>query len=536
MKKSYLLIFCLLILGSNSLFAQALPTEIIAKFSPKTNILSWQKTHLLEENAQIKFIELISQRSNLALLSYDASQIDLNQVKKMLRDDVLWIAPNHSDVNSRATPNDPLFSSQWGLTDIGADEFWDINTNGLTYSGDTIVVAVMESGTSINHPDLTPNFWHNNQEVPNDGIDNDNNGYVDDYLGWNAATQNDTHPYDAHGTKVTGVVGAKGDNTLGISGVNWNIKVMPISFVKNTFATYFRAFDYMIDQRKLYNETNGEKGALIVAVNESFGQDNGKPDENPNFMQWCEYMDALGDVGILTIAATSNSSTVNVDVDGDMPTTCPQEHLISVTNIDPTGIRYGGFGAEHIDLAAPGTMIPTTNGTNSFASFGGTSSAAPHVAGAVGLIYSYPCEKWSNYIKSNPKDAALQVKKWILANTTPKFSLKGMTVSEGSLNFKGIIADLDVFCKGNKLEPIGIHINPTITDGDLYYSYNLPKFGKFNISIFNILGQKIYSKDLESDVNTPQKGSFDVAFLSSGMYILMISQGDKYLAQKFIRE
>jgi len=536
MKKIYLLLLGLLLVCHSSLFAQAQQVDIIVKFQANIDVLDWEKKHFKEEETKIVFKELVSTRFNLALLSYDASQINLNQVEDLLGKNALWVSPNHSNVTSRATPNDPLFTTQWGLTDMNTELFWDINTNGLTVSGDTIVIAVMESGTSPNHPDLTPNFWNNHQEIPNDSIDNDDNGYIDDFFGWNSWLMNDQHPYDAHGVKVAGVAGAKGDNDLGGSGVNWDIKIMPISFVKSNFSTYFKAFDYMIDQRKLYNETNGQKGAFIVAVNESFGQDNGKPEDNPNFMQWCEYMDALGDVGILTIGATSNSATTNVDIVGDMPTTCPQDHLIAVTSIGSGGIRFGGFGPINIDLAAPGMMIPTTNGLSSFATFGGTSAAAPHVAGAVGLIYSYPCERWSNYIKSNPKEASLLVKNWIVSNTASRFALEGKTVSGGSLNFIGIIEDLEVYCAGNKLEPLNIKLSPSITNGPLHYSYNLPKFGDFTISIFNMIGQNIYSEKLHSTLSTPQEGTIDAAFLPSGMYLLMIRQEDDFVVQKFILE
>ena len=537
MKKKYQLLFMLFIIWNGAVFAQANPIEIIAKFQPEINILDWQKTSLSREDNAIIFKEVVSKRFNLALLSYDASQLNLNQVEDLLGKNILWVSPNHSDVVSRTTPNDTLYSSQWGLADIAVEEFWDVNTNGLTFSGDTIVVAIMESGTSINHPDLLPNFWHNNQEIPNDGIDNDDNGYVDDFLGWNSWAMTDQHPYDSHGARVAGVIGAKGDNVLGIAGVNWNIKMMPITFVKANFATYFKAFDYLIDQRQLYNETNGQKGALIVAVNESFGQDDKKPDEDPNFMQWCEYMDALGEVGILTVAATSNAPSKNVDTAGDMPTTCPQEHLIAVTNIAEDGTRYGGYGPTSIDLAAPGTMITTTNGTNSFSSTGGTSFATPHVTGAVALIYSYPCERWSNFIKSNPKEAALQVKKWILTNTAPTFALENRSVSEGRLNFTRILEDLEFFCEGNKLEPLNINftLSPLI-NGSINFTYDLPEFGDFSISIFNLLGQKVWSQKSFSDNATLQEGSVDVGFLAPGMYVLMISQGDSYVVRKFIQQ
>lgn len=535
MIRSYLLTGWIAILFSISLLAQANPIEIIARFEPEINVNAWQQAHLSTENAPIRFKEFISQRFNLAVFTCDTTRISLAELKEKWGKDILWVAPNHSEVTSRATPDDPQFINQWGLTNIHVAPFWDINTNGITYNGDTIVAAVMESGTSINHPDLVPNFWHNYQEIPNDGLDNDNNGYVDDYLGWNATTLSDNHIYDPHGTQVSGVLGAKGNNALGISGVNWNIKIMPVSFTKSAYSTYFKTFEYLIDQRQLYNETNGQKGAFITVVNESFGQDNVSPSDNPNFQQWCEYMDALGDVGILTVGATNNSPSANVDTQGDMPTTCPQDYLIAVTSISSNGIRQGGFGKVNIDLGAPGADIITTNGTNSFASFGGTSTATPHVAGAVALIYSYPCERWGQFIQAHPAEAALKVKKWILDNTVPLATLKNLTVSNGSLNFDGILSDLDYFCAGNRLEPLSLNITPTLTNDLINYKYDVPKFGEFELHIYNMLGQKILTEKLSSDKATLQEGSINVRFLPAGVYVLMIQQGSEYFVQKFVR-
>lgn len=535
MRRSYILTFGIIIVFNFSIFAQAKPTEIIVKFQPNIDVPSWQKSHLLEESSAIQFKEFISSRFNLAVLSYDAAQISLAQVNKQLQKDIIWVSPNQSKVTSRAMPNDPLYSSQWALTDINVEPFWDITTNGLTYNGDTIVVAVMESGTSVNHPDLVPNFWHNYQEIKDDGIDNDGNGYIDDFFGWNTNTETDEHFYNAHGTKVAGVIGAKADNGLGIAGINWNVKIMPISFVKANFSTYFKAFEYMIDQRKLYNDSDGQKGAFITVVNESFGQDKVFPTDAPNFQQWCEYMSALGEVGILTIGATANSSSVNVDTEGDMPTTCPQEHLIAVTNIGADGILYGGYGVKNIDLAAPGSSIMTTNGEAIFSSFGGTSASTPHVAGAVALIYSYPCERWGNYIQSNPSEAALQVKKWIIKNTKSKFALKDKTVSDGSLNFDGILSDLDFYCAGNRLEPLSLKITPSAAKDLIKFEYDLPEFGDFNIYVFNMLGQQLFTRQMHSDISTTQEDSIDIRFLPAGMYVLMIQQGDKTFVQKFIR-
>ncbi len=535
MKSIYQLFFILwMLLSGQVIFAQAQPVKIIVKFKPNVNIQKWQQTHFQTENSPIEFKELVSERFNLALLAFDASQISWAQTKDFLSKDILWMTKDESEIEFRDTPNDPLFSSQWALQDIHPETFWDRNKDGVSWGGDTVVVAVMESGTSLHHPDLVDNFWHNYNEIPNDGIDNDGNGYVDDFLGWNSVSNNDTHAYDAHGTRVSGVIGAKTDNALGVAGINWNIKMLPVSFNQHSYVSIFKAFDYIITQRQLYNESNGAKGAFIVAVNESFGANKVKPSDDPNFQQWCDYMDALGEVGILTVAATINSAAVNVDIEGDMPTTCPQDHLISVTDIDRDGIRHGGFGEKSIDLGAPGTGILTTNGTDGFTSFDGTSAATPHVTATVALIYGFPCEKWNQLVHSQPSKAALQAKQWILDNTWAKSSMQDRTVTGGTLNLEGIVEDMDFFCAGNKLEPLALKIKPNIIHSTLIYEYNLPSFGQFDLDLYNMLGQKLWHKQFTSDEHTLESGTIDVSHYPSGMYFLVIRQGKESASKKFV--
>src|SRR5690606_9496705 len=144
----------------------------------------------------------------------------------------------------------------------------------------------------------------NTDETPNNGIDDDNNGYVDDYDGWNAYNSTGNIPSANHGTHVAGIAGAIGNNEIGISGVNWNVKTMPIAGSSGNEATVVEAYAYALEMRARYNETDGDEGAFIVVTNTSFGVDMGDP---TNFPIWCSMYDELGEVGILSCAATANA-------------------------------------------------------------------------------------------------------------------------------------------------------------------------------------------------------------------------------------
>src|SRR5690606_16376906 len=260
----------------------------------------------------------------------------------------------------------------------------------------------------------------------------DRNGYIDDYNGWNAASGNDSIISLDHGTRVCGIIGAKGNNNNGIAGVNWRVSLLPIQ-IKATpeidEATVLKAYSYVLKQRQLYNMTNGEKGCFIVAANSSFGIDFAKPEDHP---LWCEFFDVMGKEGILNVAATMNNSS-NVDLTGDIPTSCPSNYLISVTSTTSFDELFGGaaYGSKSIDIGSPGVSILSTIPGNFYSISGGTSLASPHVAGAVALLYSAAHQSYLDYGAAYPDSMALRIKKFILEGSDKLPTLQGKILSGG---------------------------------------------------------------------------------------------------------
>jgi len=257
------------------------------------------------------------------------------------------------------------------------------------FSSSNKIHPVIACNYQVFNKDLFPtkNIWVNANEISGNGIDDDNNGYVDDRDGWNGGTATDNFSASSHGTHVSGTVGAKGNNGIGVTGVNWNVKVMAISYGSGGASLEsgaIAAYSYARDQRLLYNQTNGAKGAFIVATNSSFGLDLQQPSAHPI---WCAMYDSLGAVGVLSAGATSNSNT-NVDTQGDIPTACTSNWLITVTNTTRNDTKAtAGFGATTIDLGAPGSSITSTYPSNTYSSLTGTSVATPQFAGSITLMF-----------------------------------------------------------------------------------------------------------------------------------------------------
>jgi serine protease len=456
MKHTITFIFFCCIIAQNLLAqdANVISGELIVRLYPQSDIkqLLADFSRFEGKTTQLRIKRSLIKSLNTYQLLFDAQHINPKSLLAAVRGNkkVLLAQFNHT-IELRNTPNDPLFGDQWqyennginGLVadaDIDATAAWDITTGGNTVYGDTIVVAVLDDGCNAFHPDWGNNIWVNRYEIPFNGIDDDENGYIDDYRGYNTYTDDDDIGGGSlggdHGTPVAGIIGAKGNNGIGVSGVNWNVKVM-IVVASGDEADAIAGYGYVLANREQYNSTNGQKGAFVVATNASWGVNFGQPADAPI---WCSLYDDLGNVGILSAGATANANT-NVDTQGDLPTACPSDYLISVTNMLSNNTKYSnaGYGANSIDLGAYGQNAITINVSGSYGIFTGTSSATPHVAGAIGLLYSVGCPQFIEVAKTNPAQAALLAKQFIMQGSVPNPTLAGITVSGGVLNLQGML-------------------------------------------------------------------------------------------------
>ena len=393
--------------------------------------------------AGMELRETLSELASIFLFSYDDVALDGEEVVRSLNDlpSVMAAQLNHY-VEDRATPNDPQFGSQWhhidgSDNDIDSELAWDITTGGVTANGDRIVVAVLEGGgANYNHVDLLSNHWTNDGETPGNGVDDDGNGFVDDYNGWNAASGSDAISPGGHGTAVSGMIGAVGNNGIGGAGVNWDVEIMQIQMGSLTESNVIAAYNYPYTMRNLYNTSGGAQGAFVVATNASWGIDNANP---ANYPVWCAYYDDLGAVGILNCGATANNN-VNIDVVGDMPTGCGSDYMVAVTATNSSDVRtFSGYGATTIDLGAPGESVFLPSGSSGYSSTSGTSFASPCVAGGIALTYSAPCADLASSALTSPQATANAVRGYILDGVDPVANLVGETVTGGRLNVRNAL-------------------------------------------------------------------------------------------------
>jgi hypothetical protein len=435
----------------------------------------------------------------------------------------------------RKSPNDPVYINQRDMNLIGMTKAWDITTGGLTAQGDTIVVALIDNGYDTDHQDLVKNIWINQLEIANDGIDNDLNGYVDDRMGYNVTTEDDMHAQLTHGTSVAGIVGAQGNNGVGVSGVNWNVKLLLVSGADRE-SDLMIAYQYILNMRNLYTETDGAKGAFVVVTNLSGGIDRAFAADHE---MWCEMYDKLGNKGILSVAAAPNES-ISVDVDGDMPTTCTSPYLMAVTNVDLTDQIVGtaGYGAQSIDIGAPGHGTITAVLNNLYKEFSGTSSAAPHVAGAVALMYSTPCEAFLADFESDPAKVARRVRDIIYTTATPNNSLDEITVTGRRLQVDAAIKSTITDCGAsteNSVKILSIRPNPAKDeDAKVYFEVT----GDITEAYFEIYGSNGVKKaEIEVDYEAAELGYITLhsQSLLPGMYLVTLRIGDKKVTRKWVK-
>ena len=378
---------CLLfiLLAANFVFAQKssaksyVEGELLVKYKNGT-----ASAAALEVNSQIganvveEFPEIGWQRVKIpANLSFDKA---LSLYKS--NTEVETVQPNYY-YHLLNTPNDAQFGTLYGMQKISAPSAWNLTTGSAD-----VVVADIDTGLKYTHEDLAANAWHNPGEIPNNGIDDDGNGFVDDYYGYDFF-YNDSDPIDdagGHGTHTAGTIGAVGNNSLGVTGVNWNVKIMAIKIYSpdggdSTSAMLVNAYNYI---RMMKN-----RGVNIRVTNNSYGGCN----------EACGYdqatkdaLDAMGNAGILNVFAAGNNGR-NIENSPFYPASYTSPSLLAVAASDQNDNKAGfsNFGTTSVDVAAPGVgILSTWNTSNSaYVSISGTSMATPHAAGAAALLSAY---------------------------------------------------------------------------------------------------------------------------------------------------
>lgn len=433
--------------------------------------------------------------------------------------------------NRGCNPNDSAYFAQYNMELMKFDELWCFKTEGLSPFGDTLVVGVIDQGFNFELADLLPNVFINHSEIADNTVDDDQNGYRDDYYGLNGKSFNggDDHPFDSHGTQVISVVGAKGNNSIDITGSNQNIKILLCS--ASSSDQLLRCYYYFISMKRSYLNSSGSKGAFIVSSNLSAGFDGYFPEDFPLI---CQVYDSLGSVGILNSAATINDND-DIGIVGDIPGLCPSDHLITVTNTNrfDQKVTSAGFNKTHVDLGACGEDIPMLNLQGKITEESGCSFSSPHVAGAISLLYQF-CPKLTSLNKQNPTEANRLMKSFLLDCGDQLNGLKGITVSERRLNVLNSLECLNNYCLNDTLRP-KISLRPSIGTGQFSINFNPEKFGNYKLLIFSTLGQLLVQQNLLFRPDSPGEYEFDLENLASGIYYMLIEGEGLEFSQSFIK-
>lgn len=351
---------------------------------------------------------------------------------------VIYAEPNY-EIEADSVPNDPRYPDLWALdntgqydgaiagVDIGMESVWDSLT-----TPDPVVVAVLDSGIDYEHEDLADNMWRNPGEVAGNGKDDDGNGYVDDYYGYNfyAGTGD---PYDDyfHGTHVAGTIGAVANNGIGVAGIDWNVELMALKFMASngvgSLGDAIEAIDYAVDN-----------GAKVISNSWDFYYSGTKglpssPSQEP-VQSLRDAIAAADAAGVVFVAAAGNDG-LNCDSYPKYPAAYSVGNIMSVaaTDADDTVPAFSNYGKISVDLGAPGVFIESTypewKENPPYHYLSGTSMATPHVSGATALLWA-----------EDPSLTHREVIDAILQGVEPISGLSGKSVTGGRLDLANTFA------------------------------------------------------------------------------------------------
>ena len=403
-----------------------LSAEISAKVSSVAEVTRW--LDLSGVNAEV--VRGLG-RAGLVLVEVrDASQSEEVIALLASHPAVAYYEPN-GPVSIAVTPNDLQFSSQWALhntgqlgglidADVDGPEAWDISRGSRG-----VVVAVVDTGIDLTHPDLVDNLWINSREIPGNSIDDDRNGLVDDVYGYDfAARDGDPRDEHGHGTHVAGIIGAVGNNQSGVAGINWEVSLMAVRFLDasgvGTTSDAVLAINYVTMMRSRF-------GVNVRAINASWG--------GGSYSQSLEQaIRASGAAGILFVAAAGNDSSNN-DQSPQYPASynLPNVLAVSATDRQDRLSSFSNFGTTSVHLAAPGQSILSTISGGGYGMMSGTSMATAFVSGAVALASA-----------AAPEVAAAELREAILAGTDRLSGLIGRVATGGRLNLRNTLDQLGI--------------------------------------------------------------------------------------------
>ncbi len=466
------------------------PNEAIILFKDGTSFDYMVK--IFNRVLPIKYYTEYKTINALHIIVPDKSFEDIKKIllnTPFLKDSIASIERN-SAVTVYQKSNDNLYLKQWAIenrgetingtkgvkdADMDISEAWDIEKGEHS-----VVVAVIDTGVDYTHNDLSDNMWSGNKK----------HGY--DFAGDNSGNNDDDPmpdtPYNEkghyHGTHVAGIIGAVGDNTIGISGVAQNVQIMALKVFRPNGEGYssdiLEALDYIIKKKK--------SGVNIVAVNASYGGSNGSSGDSMS-----KAISKLGDLGIIFCAAAGNES-INIDLTPRYPATYSAKNIISVaaTNQDDNLTTFSNYGKDSVDVAAPGINILSTYPDNQYAYMQGTSMATPNVTGVVALI------------KSLDPDATVDdIINTILKNVDKKSLLKDKVATSGRVNaYKALKSIAD-----NKLSSTSTsNKNQVLKVGLKANDDNITLYEDHSISIDVLSNDSIDNNTTIKNITKPKNG------------------------------